>query len=237
MKVLVLAATSATGILLVRDLLEAGHSVVVYVRNPAKIPDDLRTSITVIEGQITDKEGICGAMAGADAVISLLGPDTSTLHAMHHYTRDTPLAKAYELIIACMRELGVRRLIALSTISWKDKENDKFSLALWLMVWGVWLVATGCYKEMVAIGDTVTGVGKDLDLEWTVVRVPMLTYAPTKFAVVGYVGDGKSTATLSRAAFAAWVTRELEEGQWKWKTPYLSDPHNNVRAFAPPPSS
>ena len=151
---------------------------------------------------------------------------------MYHYPHDTPIGKAYPLIISCMRELGVRRLIALSTASWKDQQNDKFSLLHSLMVWSVWLFARGCYNEMNVIADTVSGIGKDLDLEWTIVRVPALTNAKTKFVVAGYPGDGQSTVTLSRAAFAAWVTRELEEGQWKWRAPHLSDPTNNFHAFS-----
>ena len=234
MHVLILGATSATGILLVQELLTAGHTIVIYARSPNKLPEDLKSNptVTVVEGQINDREGVDKAVIGVDAVVSALGPPSGSFSSMFNYPHDAPIAQAYKLIIDAMKRHGVKRLIALCTPSWKDP-NDKFSLLYWLMVCGVFLTARGCYQEMVAIGDTVTGIGKDLDLEWTLARVPMLTYSATKEVTAGYVGDGKIAVTLSRTAFAAWVVQELEVGQWKWKSPSLSDPQADFSHLTP----
>lgn len=229
MHVLVLGATSSTGISLVRETLDSGHTVTIYARSPRKLPEPFSSnpSITIIQGQLTDVDSINKAMVGVDAVLSVLGPPSASGFS---YTLDTPIARAYTLIIDAMKQHHVKRLIALSTASFEDGQ-DRFSLSYALLVGIVRLFAKGAYKEVRAIGEIIRSQGKDEDLEWTIVRVPFLTDSIRKDAIAGYVGDGRITVTLSRIGFAAWVVRELEEGQWKWKVPQLSDPSTDYRAM------
>lgn len=157
------------------------------------------------------------------AVLSALGPTTDVKKAPF-YPSNTPLASAYTHVIRIMHEMGVKRLIALGTASIKDP-NDKFSLPFWVLVNGVKTVAYNSYKDVVAIGETIRSTsGNGEELVWTIARVPLLTSSDSKDSIAGYVGDGKITTSLSRAAFAAFMVTELEKNQWARKAPLISAP-------------
>ncbi|EKM60726.1 uncharacterized protein PHACADRAFT_246816 [Phanerochaete carnosa HHB-10118-sp] len=222
MKVLILGATGPCGQLLIQEALAAGHSVVLLVRSPHKLPDSIKSnpSVTVISGQLTDAELVGRTVADVDVVLSALGPPVSVTSGLT-YPSDTPLAQAYGLIIAAMKRHGVRRLIALGTSSIKD-EHDHFSVVFKTLVTGVHLFAHGAYKDVVAIGDRVRHEGGDLD--WTIVRVPVLTSDPDKTYIAGYVGDGHVKPKLARPAFAAFALQELDKGEWIRKAPLVSSP-------------
>ncbi|KAF9817471.1 hypothetical protein IEO21_03428 [Rhodonia placenta] len=214
MKLLILGGTGPAGIKLVEEALAHGHTVVVYARSPGKLLESIsqNAAVTVIEGQLTDVENVIRALEGVDAILSALGPGAS-------HPGNTPLAHAYELLIAAMKQHGVKRLIALGTASIKDG-SDKFSLAYTAMITGVSLFAHSAYKDIVAIGETIRGQGKELD--WTIARVPILTNNDTREVVAGYVGDGVTKTTLSRAGFAAFMVEELEKNEWVKKAPLIT---------------
>jgi len=222
MRILILGATGPTGILLIREALAApqGHTVVLYVRSPDKLPEDISTNpaITVVKGDLEDLDAISKAMDGVEAVISALGP--SVKRGPFHPS-DTPLAHGYSRIIVAMFEHNVTRLIALGTASITDP-NDKFSFQFWVLVNGVATFARNAYKDVVAIGETIRGEGAELN--WTIARVPVLTDAESKEVLAGYIGDGKTKTSLSRAGFAAFVLGELEKNEWVKKSPLLCTP-------------
>ena len=218
MRLLILGGTGPAGIKLIEEALAASHTVVVYARSPRKIPDAIATNpaVTVVEGQLTDAEKLTEAMQSVDAVLSALGP---VAKMGPFYASDTPLAHAYSLIIDVMKKQGVRRLIALGTPSMKD-ENDHFSFIMSTLVSGVALLAHNAYNDIVAVGKVIRSEGAEL--EWTIVRVPLLTNYDNKEVVAGYVGDGVTGVTLARAGFARFVVGELEKGEWCRKAPLIS---------------
>ncbi|KAI5122203.1 hypothetical protein M0805_002692 [Coniferiporia weirii] len=214
MHVLVLGGTGGIGPLLIRELVGASHTVVIYARSPEKVPSDISSnpSVTIVKGELTDADTLTPALEGVHAVVSALGP--STFHPA-----GTPLAKGYAVVLACMHSKGVARIIALGTASIPD-DRDRRDLAYWLLVNGVALLARTAYKDIVAIGETVRGAGADL--AWTIARVPILTNNESREYQTGYLGDGRRTTTLSRVAFAAFVVDELEKNECVRMAPLLS---------------
>ena len=55
--------------------LAAGHEVIAFVRNPAKLA--VRERLTVVSGDVRDADALTEAMRGTDAVISALGLDSA----------------------------------------------------------------------------------------------------------------------------------------------------------------
>jgi hypothetical protein len=90
------------------------------------------------------------------------------------------------------------------------------------LIYGVAIFARTAYKDVVAIGDVIRN--EESDLDWTIVRVPILTSNDSKVVITGYVGDGKTKTRLTRAAFAAFALEELEKNQWCKKAPLISSP-------------
>jgi putative NADH-flavin reductase len=219
MRILLFGATGPTGIALVRELLQThkDYTIILYVRSPQKVPDDIKTnsSVTVIHGQLDDVDALSKAIKGVDIVLSTLGP--SVKQGPFHRS-DTPLAHAYARIIDLMHDHHVQRLICLGTASITDP-IDKSSLVFSGLVNGVAMLARPAYKDVVAIGETVRTVGSDLD--WTIVRVPILTEKETKEIYAGYIGDSQLGTFLSRAGFAAFVVDEIEKRAWVHKAPMI----------------
>lgn len=221
MRVLILGGTGPTGILLIEEALSAKHLIVVYARNPQKLPAHLgkHPDITIVKGELEDAEALGTAMTApggnaVHAVLSALGPTFGN-------PSGTPIARGYAVVLEAMRRAGVKRLIALGTPSIKDA-NDRWSLVYSALVTGVSLGARSAYKDIVAVGEVVRACGDDVD--WTLVRVPVLKNERNREVRAGYVGDGEAGAvyTLARVGFAVFVLQELEKGEWIKQAPLIT---------------
>ncbi|KJA27808.1 hypothetical protein HYPSUDRAFT_34956 [Hypholoma sublateritium FD-334 SS-4] len=218
MRFLVLGGTGPSGIELIRKTfaLYPNAQVVVYVRSPQKIPEDLinNPALIVVQGLLEDLDKIETAVVGIDAVVSALGP-------IYGQPSNTPIATFYDHLIDLLHKHNIRRLIVLGTASFADP-HDKPSVRFAALVRGVKLLANSMYKDIVAIGIVITTKGADLD--WTIVRVPVLTNAETEDVVAGYIGDKEIGVMLARKAFAAFVIGEVEKREWVKKSPMISNP-------------
>jgi putative NADH-flavin reductase len=224
MRVVILGGTGPTGILLIEEALAAKHTVVVYARSPQKLPPHLTAQqqqqqsdpqITIVKGELEDAEALDTALSGGvDAVLSALGPTLGN-------PSGTPIARGYAAVIAAMRRAGVRRLIALGTASIKDAAHDKRSVVYGAMVVAVATGARTAYKDIVAVGEVIRACE---DIDWTIVRVPVLKNEENRVVRAGYVGDGEAGAgyTLARRGFAVFVVQELEKGEWIKKAPLIT---------------
>jgi len=110
MNLTIIAATGGVGLQLLRQALDAGHNVTAVSRNPAKLPQDLQaaTAARMVAADLAgpDPKILESAIAGADAVLSALGP---------HTNRDAGIAaRGTAAIISAMRTAGVRRIVAIS---------------------------------------------------------------------------------------------------------------------------
>ena len=216
MRVVILGGTGPSGILLIEEALASKHTVVVYARNPQKLPAHLseHPDITIVKGELEDPKALDTALAGADAVLSALGPTFGN-------PSGTPLARGYTAVLEAMRRSGVRRLIALGTASIKDAQHDKFSVAYATMVAAVAFGARSAYRDIVAVGEVIRACE---DIDWTIVRVPVLKNEGNREVRAGYVGDSEAGAryTLARLGFAVFVLRELEKGEWIKQAPLIT---------------
>lgn len=104
MELIIFGATGRTGIHLVEQALAAGHDVVAFIRNPAKL--DLRHDrLRVVQGELTDAVAVEDVVRGADAVLATLTPQ------IVGGSKDMPVAAGTRNIVAAMRTHGVRRLV------------------------------------------------------------------------------------------------------------------------------
>lgn len=108
MKLTIFGATGRTGQLLVKQALEAGHELTVYVRNSNAIKFQNK-NLKVIQGELHEKAKLKDAVSGADACISVLGGNSLTKHA-------TIICEGIENIISAMEACGVKLFIYLSSL-------------------------------------------------------------------------------------------------------------------------
>ena len=119
MNVLIFGASGGIGKWAIHYAIQNGHQVTAYVRHPEKmqIADD---HLTIMQGELTDKEKITRALSGQDAVIWCVGiPMKRSYPGMNSL-------EGHRVLIQAMKEQGVKRLIDwgihyLFIVSWVSK--------------------------------------------------------------------------------------------------------------------
>ena len=201
MRIAVFGATGRTGVPFVRLALDAGHDVVAHARTPSKLPfsDD---RLTVVEGDVYTGEGVAESVAGADAVVSLLGQ-----------TSDGPddlLTVAGDRVTAAMAEHGVDRYVTLVGAGVReDGESPSFSGR----VMGTLLKLVA--REVLADAEAHVRRVRATDLDWTVVRAPRLVDGDATGYRAGDIDLGfESVARADVAAFCLdCVENDLHVGE------------------------
>ncbi|MEH7415035.1 SDR family oxidoreductase [Neobacillus drentensis] len=103
MNILILGATGRVGRQLATYALHDRHQVTVLVRTPEKIQINNK-NLTILQGNVLNKEDIVRAMLGIDVVISALNTDGTTT-----------LSDSMPLIIEAMENEGIKRIITIGT--------------------------------------------------------------------------------------------------------------------------
>jgi putative NADH-flavin reductase len=209
MKLAVFGGTGKTGRLLVEQALAAGHEVAVLARTPGKMAlNDAR--LRVIEGDALDPNRVEEVVSGVDAIISLLGP-----------AKDAPplsVSRSTENILQAATRCGVRRLVIAAGAGVGDPA-DKPGLFDKVISTALKTAAKGAYEDM----STTAGAVRASDLDWTLVRIPMLTDDPAKGSPrVGYLGKGAGMR-LSRADLAAFMLQEAAARAYLRQAPVVSN--------------
>ena len=209
MKLTIFGATGGTGQELVKQALAEGHEVTVYVRTPAKL-GITHDRLTVVQGTMDEPDKIRQAMAGAEAVLSALGPTSNT--------PARPLTAGMQHIIAAMRKHQVKRLIAATGAGVADP-HDKPQLVGRLFGLALRLFA----RHVLADSQGMVAAIRGSDRAWTLARAPRLHDKPTTGQIkVGYAGQGPGTQ-LARADFARFMLDQLKTDTWVGKAPMLSN--------------
>ncbi|HUN08721.1 MAG TPA: NAD(P)H-binding protein [Aggregatilineales bacterium] len=209
MNITIFGASGRTGRLLVQAALNAGHSVTAFVRDPAKLPVQ-HMELKVVQGDTADAAAVARAVAGADAVISGLGPVKGSPKDL--------LVTAQQHIVAAMQAAGVKRYVLLTGAGVRDPQDQPKLID---KVFGFLLRLTAAD----VLKDSEDGVRlvQATALDWIVVRGPRLTDGPkTGRYRVGYVGQNSGTQ-ISRADLADFMLEQaVNESDWIRKMPMIS---------------
>ena len=209
MKIVVFGATGRTGQHVVQQALEAGHMVSVLVRNPARVSVQ-HERLQVVQGSLQDGDCVRQVISGSDAVISTLGPSSNQ--------PTFEISQGMKVILAAMKTTGVRQLIISAGAGVGDPQ-DAPKLFNRVMNVLLKLAAKNVYEDM---RKTVQLV-RDSDVDWTVVRVPMLTDDPATGQIkVGMVGKGMGPR-ISRADLADFLLRQAQDTAHIRKAPAISN--------------
>jgi len=211
MNITVFGGTSATGLLVVEKALAAGHRVIVYARNPAKMVLK-HVNLVVVAGELTEAANIAEAVHVADAVISLLGPTG--------VSKELVISNGLAHILVAMKQHGVQRLVATVSSSYRDAQ-DRFQFWFDFGVVMLRLMANSILKDIERTGKLVA----ESQLDWTIIRLPKLGNKPaTGRLAIGYTGDGEvSFFSLSRADLADFLLRQLDNKKYLHQAPVVSN--------------
>ena len=195
MKIIIFGASGKTGVKLVKQSLEQGHSVTAFVRNPEKLAIE-NENLTFATGDAFDPASVSQAVQGQDAVICVLGSGTDLKKTMIR-------AKGTINIVNAMQKNNIRRLMVVTAMgvaeSWEDLSLfNKFIFAVLM-------------KNIREDHEAQEASIKESNLDWTIVRPSGLTDTPR----TGIYSVGENipaiTSRISRADVADLILKELIE--------------------------
>jgi putative NADH-flavin reductase len=215
MKFTVFGATGGVGREVVTQALDRGDHVTAYVRNPAKL-DLTHPDLTVITGELTDREAVRRAVRGADAVISALGPSLD--RKATRMPLGMPLVDGTRAIVEAMQAEGVERYIGMATPSLRDPRDTRSLLGLIVPFMGRTFLSRA-YRELLAMSQLVT----DSPLDWTIARFTRPTDgARTGTVRAGYLGRDRIRASITRADIATFLLDQSTDPRFHRSAPAIS---------------
>lgn len=208
MKVVIFGGSGRTGQHVVQQALDAGYEVATLVRTPSKLTLQ-HPNLKIVQGDILDEQCVEAVVSGADAVLSVLGPSSNK--------PDFIISQGMDHILAAMQKWNIRRIIISAGAGVREPE-DKPKLVDHFF--GLLLRVVS--KNVVADMEQVVQKVKTSGMDWTIVRVPMLTDEPAQGNLkIGYVGD--ISPRITRADMAAFMLKQVTDHQYLSKSPAISN--------------
>ena len=123
MKYFIMGATGFVGSHVTRQLREAGHEVVVVVRNPAKAQSLVDLDVTVHQGDVTDKESMRSPMQGVDGVFHIAG--WYKIGVKDKSEGEKINIQGTRNVLELMKELGIVKGVYTSTLAVNSDTHGK----------------------------------------------------------------------------------------------------------------
>jgi putative NADH-flavin reductase len=213
MKLTIFAATGGIGRHVLEQTVAAGHEVTAVVRDPKKLSEQVRQKIRTVTADLAapDLGALKAAVAGADAVLSGLGPRTLSEAGI--------TSRGTRAIVDAMKATDARRIVVVSaapigTVPSPGRPNppkhdpgEGFFMRNLLSPM-IKTVLRKHYADLALMEDIL----RDSGLDWTVMRPPRLTDKPlSRTYRTAYEQNLKGGLTISRADVAHHMLRVLEQ--------------------------
>jgi putative NADH-flavin reductase len=209
MKLTIFAATGGIGRQALEQALAAGHDVTAVVRNPNKLSGEAVRIVTA-DLAAADPAALESAVAGADAVLSGLGPRSTSETGIAsqgtagHRPGDAGNRRATHR--RGQRRADLHRALARPKPPRHDPGDGFLMRHLFSHV------AKTAFRKHYADLALMEDILRDSGLEWTVVRPPRLTDKPlTGSYRVAYGQNLRGGWSVSRADVAQLMLRVLEQ--------------------------
>jgi len=162
MKLVVLGATGGTGLEIVRQATERGHSVTALVRSPERLKQ-FWDRITVKQGNLLNSRDLQQVIQGHDAVVSAFCPRVPVSKT------DTTLLQRFAVALtSAMPHTDVRRVVV-ESVAFLFKDS---------LLPPAYLLGRLLFPRTVADASAMEQVFAESELDWTMVRPPELTDKP-----------------------------------------------------------
>jgi len=162
MKLLVLGATGGTGLEMVREAIERGHSVTAFVRSPERLKP-FGDHITIRQGNLLNAAEIEPVIKGHEAVLSGFGPRMPVSKADANLLRQFGGA-----LTAAMPKAGVNRVVV-ESVAFLFKDS---------IIPPAYLLGRLLFPGIVTDASGMEELFQNSGLEWTIARPPELTDKP-----------------------------------------------------------
>ena len=152
--ILVTAPTSNIGRRVLARLVQAGHAVRVIVRDPVKIPDQIRQNVEVVQGSHGDAKVVDRAFAGADDIFWLAPPNPTANSVTDAYRGFTePAAQA-------IKANGVKRIVSITALGRGTPMADRAGFVMASHQMDDLLAATGASFRAITNPSFMDNIGR-----------------------------------------------------------------------------
>lgn len=200
MKVLVVGASSGTGLSAVRTLVARGHEVTAMARREMLA---LPEGATARRGDVLVPEEVDAAVAGHDAVVVTLGIAESPLLVRLGFGK-TPIdvrSRGTTNVVAAMRRHGVRRLVVQTSYG-VGVSRDRLPF-VWRMIFALLL------RPQIDDTERQETIVRESGLDWTLVQPVGLVDAPTARPTFTSLAAQTRSMSVSRAGVASVLSESL----------------------------
>lgn len=208
MKIALFGATGNTGLQLVAQAVQRGHTVSALVRNTGKLATFAgNENFKVIQCDILNPKEIAAHLQGHDCVVSALGVAGVRFSAITFYQ------DSIKSIVSAMREANIKRLVCITSQYAKPDPN----YPLWIKLFLRPLI--GRQLDSMLVMEEFLFKECD-DIDYTIVRPPGLTDNPLANKDVAtkeneyHFGNVATTHQMPRADVAQFMLNELEKNQY-----------------------
>jgi putative NADH-flavin reductase len=206
MQLAILGGTGGIGGHVLDWALDAGHPVRALARRPEALPP--RAGLTAVHGDALDGAAVAETIAGADAVVSALGPRGAKAASL--------LARAAANVVAAMDKTGARRLICVSAAGAYITGDPDTGWLIKAVLPRVFAAPFADVREM-------ENVIRHSGLDWTIVRPVRLVNRPgTRRYRVRPDFPPPAGRTIARADVAHFIAAVLTEDAWLHEAPAVA---------------
>ncbi len=173
MKVVIIGATGSLA-QYVTEAIQSTVDLTLFVRNKKRLPPDVLMANEIIEGDATNLQDVKEAIAGKDLVYVNLAGD---------------LERMGETIVKAMRDTGVKRIIAISSIGIYDTPLKSVLVP---------------YRKLADIIETS-------GLDYTILRPDWFTNADEVDYMLTRKGEPETGKAISRKSIAAFIAKIIQD--------------------------
>ncbi len=203
MNIAVFGATGGTGRQVLSQGLANGDRIQALARSPETL--EQAEGLEVMAGDVRDQAAVERCLAGTDAVICVLGS---------HGSAEPVEAEGTEQIIAGMQRLGIKRLIAVTSMGVGDSRDQVPTFFRVIMDLTL--------KKIMAAKERQEQHIRDSGLDWTIVRPGGLTDGPATGAYLSGTEKSIKATRVSRADVAHFVLKQLVDDRYLRQAPAIS---------------
>lgn len=201
----IIGGTGKSGKYLVENLLEKGYHLKLLVRNPENFTLQ-NPLIEVVKGDARDETAIDKLIEGTDLVMSTLGQPKG---------EKSIFSDAAKNIISAMNHYGIKRYIVttgLSVNTASDHKNERVNMAT------DWMYQN--YPETTADKQKEYEILLESNLDWTLVRLPLIHLTEENFSIETNLTDCKGEG-INAGDLAEFLASQIEDSEYIQKSPFL----------------